>query len=285
MPVGQTVLDRIHEINLDMLREFDAICRRHGIPYQLGYGGLLGAVRHKDFIPWDNDVDVMMMWSDYEKLFPYLEKEADPALYETLKPSFFGNRYFDMVPRLIYKKARIRMDEGYVSYYRDKSNRIGLDIFLLAKAPAGIRGKIFACRLAFLYGLLNGKRYQLELEHYSGAMKAVALILRGMGKGFSAERLRKRVEKVCKTYEGKADATHYRITNETLHDLMIDIEGDWVEKTTEVPIKGEMFMAPAGYDPILKAWYGDYMKLPPVEERTPHWGKTPINEENFIFED
>ncbi len=60
-------LDEIKSIELDMLVNFDRICRKNGIKYSITYGTLLGAIRHKGFIPWDDDIDVMMSRDEYEK--------------------------------------------------------------------------------------------------------------------------------------------------------------------------------------------------------------------------
>ena len=68
-------LENMHKIQLNMLIEFDKICRRNNIKYILDAGTLLGAVRHKGFIPWDDDIDVRMLRDDYEKFCVVANKE------------------------------------------------------------------------------------------------------------------------------------------------------------------------------------------------------------------
>ena len=66
---------------LEMLKDFDAVCRRHGIRYQLFAGSALGAVRHNGFIPWDDDLDVILSRSEYERFFREAAMDFDPEIY------------------------------------------------------------------------------------------------------------------------------------------------------------------------------------------------------------
>ena len=69
-------LQRLHQVQLEMLLELDRVCRCLGLTYQLGAGSLLGAVRHGGFIPWDDDVDVVMLRAEYQRFL----REAPPLL-------------------------------------------------------------------------------------------------------------------------------------------------------------------------------------------------------------
>ena len=79
-------LENMHKIQLNMLIEFDKICRRNNIKYILDAGTLLGAVRHKGFIPWDDDIDVRMLRDDYEKFCVVANKELQrQCFFKTIK--------------------------------------------------------------------------------------------------------------------------------------------------------------------------------------------------------
>ncbi len=284
-PSNET-LDRIHEVNLKMLLAVDEISRRHDIPCFLCFGALLGAVRHHDFIPWDNDVDFLMKRTDFDRLLPYLRAELDPELYEVVMPEDFGKKYFDMVPRILYKKAEIHMEPGYAAYYEGKANRIGLDFFFLDRVPAGFSGRLQVFRLMALYGMANSKRYKLDTSTYdSFFLKLASVCLYLAGIPFTADFLRKRVEKISRKYDSRAEITTFRLTNDNIPSFRHEITESLINAPMSVPIRNYQFQAPAGTEEILRMWYGDYWQLPPEEARVPHWGSILITEENFTFDE
>ena len=85
-------LDRLHQSNYELLCEVDRICKEHDIQYFLHGGTFLGAVRHQDFIPWDDDVDIAMKRADYDRFVQIYPQEADPK-FKLLRfedyPQFF----------------------------------------------------------------------------------------------------------------------------------------------------------------------------------------------------
>ena len=71
-------MDEIKKVSVDVLSSIDQICRENNFTYSLGYGTLLGAVRHGGFIPWDDDIDIVMPRADYEKFILYCKQHATP---------------------------------------------------------------------------------------------------------------------------------------------------------------------------------------------------------------
>ena len=102
IPPAEGVLRKIQLGDLKLLQIFDKICQENGLSYWLDFGNLLGAVRHKGFIPWDDDVDVSMLREDYEKLFK-LFKDGFPG-YDDLYIKFINNGYSRCLMKILHKK-------------------------------------------------------------------------------------------------------------------------------------------------------------------------------------
>ena len=79
--ISNEELKKLQRIELEMLIELDRICRKHQVSYSLDGGTLLGAVRHKGFIPWDDDIDVIMLRPEYEKFRSACERELDQTRF------------------------------------------------------------------------------------------------------------------------------------------------------------------------------------------------------------
>ena len=111
-------LTKVHEINLKILKEIDRICRKYKIKYMLDGGTLLGAVRHKGFIPWDDDADIAFTRNNYEAFLKVVKREL-PDTMELLMPEEFqgGKAFFDFTARVIYKNSRRHEDSPEVRYY------------------------------------------------------------------------------------------------------------------------------------------------------------------------
>ena len=106
--VNEEVFDlkKVHEANLDILRAVDEICRKHHITYRIDSGTLLGAVRHKGFIPWDDDVDLLFRREEFEA-FCKVASELPEKLALVLPDEYQnGKAFYDFVPRVIYKNSR-----------------------------------------------------------------------------------------------------------------------------------------------------------------------------------
>ena len=95
-------LQELHAIDLEILKEIDAFCRPRGIRYSLSFGSLLGAVRHKGFIPWDDDIDLVMPREDYDRFrkeftsskFRFIDRESNPACWKPFSIAFSISFHF-----------------------------------------------------------------------------------------------------------------------------------------------------------------------------------------------
>ena len=278
------VLRRLHEINHQMLKDFDRTCRKHNVEYVLNYGSLLGAIRHKGFIPWDNDVDICMTRENLEKLLPYVNEFGDN--YHFVPPEEYGKKkYLDSVPRLQYKYAYMRLDEDACRFYGNRNNRVDLDIFLIDKTYDTFRGKYQRFKLAVLYGMMNAYRHESFFFDYSKKMRIANNILRTIGRCIPLQMLRKHVDKVARRFNHDPKAKYYFISNCALNKLKLLFPEDIFRGTVDVPFEDLSVMVPTGYEEMLHLIFGNYMKLPPLNKRVPHWGRIWISCSTFVFEE
>ena len=272
-------LKKAQQASFSILLEVDRICRKYDIKYLLDAGTLLGAVRHKGFIPWDDDIDIAMTRENYERFKSVSRKELRKGLELVLPDSFKGGTvFYDFTPRIIFQNSRRHADSEEMDYYDGKLNHLWVDIFILDSIPDNkLSDRITRFRQKMLYGFAMTKRYRLDMSKYKGTDRLKVSILSFLGKSMDMRRLFKKQEELSVKYNmhpTKKDTEKKQTKNlyysnyqpDFLHDT---VKREWSEKTTELVFEGHMLMAPAGYDFVLKEIYGDYMKLPPEEERVP----------------
>jgi len=264
-----SLLDGVHYAMEQLLIEVDRICKENNITYFLWAGTLLGAVRHQDFIPWDDDVDVAMTRENYEKFL----KIAPSLLGEKFQLVLPGedDRFFDMIPKLNYVPSRIHAPCEDDEFYFGKHNKVSLDVFCLDTPCCGIFSKIQQLRLKQVYGYAMGHRRLLDMSSYHGASKVFVAIFSKFGKLLSMNTINKMYRRASMWGHSKED---YSILNERIFFIHPRFKQLWFAETSEYKIRDGLFSGTKYYDEYLTFVYHDYMKLPPEEKRLPiHAGK------------
>ena len=252
-------LEEIHARLLEMLDRMAEICRAEGLTWFLSGGTLLGAVRHKGFIPWDDDADVMMPRPDFERFL-------------TAAPKYMDARFQLSHPRTAEDMAKpwARMGdmetELPLSFSQRMSTRtLFLDVFPIDGLPKGrLRSDLFFKEIRGWDILLKCSRRKalFEDERLKGlkiALGAMARLRAPIGWVRSLDRAARRYDYAGSAYRGVVVTTHYGSRERMPANVF--------EGSVEMPFEGRRFPAPAGWDAYLKALYGDYMKLPPEEQR------------------
>lgn len=260
---------RIHASSYRLLDEMDRVCKKHGIPYYLAYGGLLGAVRYGDFIPWDDDVDVILFVDDYYRLRQVKDEFRPP--FQFVEPEDYGEKSYDMVPRLNDTSLRILRDGSPTSRFYDNGLRdyAALDIFLINGMPGGLRGLVHKIKLAFWYGVADTFRNQDREEQKTGLMKLAQTILHGVGRFTSMGTVRKRFWREIGRYKPVAGMP-LAVENDTLHGMGQLFTLEQFAPPATVQMKDRRYSAPNRYKEVLQVIYGDdYMTPPPPEEQHP----------------
>lgn len=263
-------LTRVHEANLKLLKEIDRICRKYRIQYMLDSGTLLGAVRHKGFIPWDDDADVVFTRPNYEKFLKVAEREL-PKGMTLLRPQDIrgGRVFYDFTTRILYDNSRVHEDNAQMRFYEGKLNHLWVDLFVLDRLPEGKFGAFFAKFLQkVVYGMAIGHRDQIDFSKYSLADKVRVGVLSTVGKLIPMPFLIKlQTVLAAKDWKKKTDKRYY--SNYQPDYLYVTLDADWCEETVDLEFEDTVLMAPKGYDHVLTWIYGDYMKLPPREKQVP----------------
>ena len=129
-------LEQIHAVHLELLDELDRVCKKHHIRYFIDSGTLLGAVRHKAAIPWDDDADTSMLRSEYEKFRKIVREELGEG-FGFVEPSDLGEQaVWDFVPCITKLNTRLFDETEEQDYYgHGINNHINLDIFILDDVP------------------------------------------------------------------------------------------------------------------------------------------------------
>ena len=268
-------MSRVHQANLTILKEIDRICRKYNIKYMLDAGTLIGAVRHKGFIPWDDDADVAFTRNQYDAFMKVVKRELPQGL-ELVEPDSFrnGKGFYDFTARIIYKNSRCHEDSPQMRFYEGKLNHLWVDLFIIDKLPAG---KSAAAMTRFLhkavYGLAMGHRYHLDFKKYSlphkifvGGLAAVGRLI-PMRAIFAMQRA-----VALKDRHSKGSLRYY--SNYQPDFLYVTVEKDWCDQVVDMDFEDTRLMAPAGWHEILTEVYGDYMTPPPKEQQVPtHSGR------------
>lgn len=258
---------RMQLVQLELLVDFDRVCRKHSIDYVISSGTMLGAVRHKGYIPWDDDADIMMLREDYEK-FKTVMNDLNPAI------CFFQDHTTDPEYRWGYGKLR-KTGTEYVRIGQEHlkcKTGIFVDIFPYDDVPKTIIRQLFQdaycfCCRKILWSEV-GKRvcsgfvkywYRL-LSHIPS--KTVFRLLSYYTKR-SDKMSSNRVRILCFPSIGKL---YYK------HPIKerFGIVKEWFTDRSEYEFEGKKLMGTKDYDAVLKYWYGDYMTPPPEEKRVQH---------------
>jgi len=252
---------------LDMLVEFDRVCRKHGIQYVLFGGSMLGAIRHKGYIPWDDDADIGMLREDYEN-FKKVSSEMDRDI------CYFQDHETDPEYRWGYGKLR-RTNTVYVRIGQEHlkcKTGIFVDVFPMDDVPKNVLGQIIQDKIV----------YCLRKILWSEVARMNTLGLKKIWFTFLSKIPTDFVFACYKTFENKSKNTSknrvrclsYPATGTLYRKNPIaarySMPKEWFTNRAEYEFESHYFWGSKEYDDVLSYIYGDYMKLPPEDKRGQH---------------
>lgn len=241
-------------IPLEILLVVANFCEENGIRYSLAYGTLLGAIRHKGYIPWDDDIDIYMPRADYEKF----------------KKIYISDRYplVDLLTDIHYPIGIAKVyDNSTIYYYKGKIQRkIGLfvDIFVIDNAPSNIKErKKWLSKIAFLkfYNSIRNAKLCDLLATYSWKRNLKICLYKLIP--LPSYYVHIKLEKLFQKYNDSKSKYVGSATDTRDYLFERDVFNNYIETEFE----GHKFKIISDYHQVLTTLYGDYMSLPPEKDR------------------
>ena len=256
-----TDVNEIQQMELGIMEYIHEVCQKIGVKYFLAYGSLIGAVRHQGFIPWDDDMDICMLREDYEKLQDYLIANPDER-YEVM--SYKNNLNY------VYPFMKVQDNHTYLleeDVRIDSNMGIYVDIFPVDGYEDDVEfknkmTKLIKKRQLSCYtfkGITNTKSVLNSLLRY------VSVII------FYFTNTNKYVAQIEELAKSRKVSDYEQVDYLIYKDMNKPVwRREWLEQVTTGTFEGKEFTIPKNYHEILTSDYGDYMQLPPVEQRVSH---------------
>ena len=254
--------DEVKQIEISILKEIEKICIQNGWKYLLMYGAFIGAVRHKGFIPWDDDIDIVLERSEYDKLIAYLRSEQNTCQWLGVLDSSVPGYYYPFAKvvdtRTVAKMTSNTTAHGvWVDVFPHENvpdtvwkANLMLDLCYLCReitiamttdfsAPGRIKENEFRKRFLWLCANIIGKKNVCRIYEF-----------------------------ISKKYRNKQ--TTYVGTTFSPYRRREKFNKELLRETKKYTFENTEFVGPAEYDAVLTQLYGNYMELPPEEKRRSH---------------
>lgn len=257
------VLKKIQITQLEMIKILDKICQEENIKYYLCAGTMLGGIRHQGFIPWDDDLDIMLPRKEYIKLLKVLKyklpKEYWLQTYET------DSNYWQAFAK-IRKKNTVYKERGMENIPNEKCG-IWIDIFPLDYAyKIGVFLKIRQFFVRIISFSFRRRIFKLNYSAFSRRYFPILVFLNFIPKNFLVQ-----IQEKIMIRNNRKYAKKYYVNLASTYDIYKETYPvDWFEETERIQFEDTYLNVFKEYDKYLTQLYGNYMQLPPLEKRKGH---------------
>lgn len=266
-------MNAIQAEELKILIEFDRVCKKHDLKYSLGYGTLIGVVRHHGFIPWDDDVDIIMSREEYTRFLTIIDDELNDDFcfvnHEREKNYWYG---FGKI-----RSNKILLPEKSTEYLGIKQG-VWIDIFPFDTVPDDeVLKSVQRKKLKHYHNLFVAFVFTHPQSGDAGLKKVIKAVCHGFNRVFARinpflSMWYKKMEQEARMFEGRSEYCNGLSLNFTDREY----EGSIIpcsdlEDTIDMEFEGVLFPVIRNYDAMLTGIYGDYMTYPkPEDQRSVH---------------
>lgn len=256
-------LDRseYRKIEIKILKAINDICKKNGLQYFMCGGTMLGAIRHKGFIPWDDDIDVALLRKDYDRLIQLLKTQEEYKWLGVLDYETKG--YYYTFAKAVDKTTTAKMEDNLTSH------GIWVDIFPYDNLPDNPKTrKKFILKGYFYRSIVQSMTFDSTASNIDIKKRIIKNALKIYAKMINKENFIKKYIKFSKKY-AETD-TQYVGCLFSPYKMRECFLKNWFEEPRLYIFENDSFYGPNDYDSFLKQLYGNYMQLPPEDKRRNH---------------
>ncbi len=255
-------LSELKQIQLDIMKYFDSFCKNNGLKYSLAGGSLIGAVRHDGYIPWDDDIDVIMLRGDYDKMLEIFNNSKSD--YKVFTPQ---NCDYYCLPYAKIANIKTVLQENS-SAFSGRDFGINIDIFPVDNLPND-DGEIesFYKKIRKLRDIHDVK--MIKISRSRSVIRNLMLILFKIGAVcFNKHKIAQKISYAITAYKDNVPSKRACLLG--MYARREILPADVFENTVPHKFEDTRFEIFEKYDKYLTSLYGDYMKLPPKDKQVSH---------------
>lgn len=249
--------EEIRIIQLNILKKVAQFCEERKIKYWIDFGTLLGAIRHKGYIPWDDDIDIGMLREDYERLKKTFNVENSRYKLCTIEAD---TDYFYACGKVVDTETVLYEPDIYGS-----TLSVNIDVFAYDNVPDKKKASAIFKKNNFL-NLLNVLQHNMIYDEGKWYKKTAKALSSNILKIFPNQFFLKKIQLNAKKYNGD----NCESIGSFVQNKNFICSKSLVNSLVEVEFENELFKAPKNYDKWLQNIYKNYMELPPEENRVSH---------------
>lgn len=247
---------KLHAELLDIMDEVDRVCQRNNLRYYLVGGSLLGAVRHKGFIPWDDDLDIAMPREDYERFMELSSSELHPS-YEIDWISDHPEYWLSFFK--VCRKETVFLQQEY-----NRPFKIFVDVFPLDYGPVYCRRLELIKKMGGYLHAVSTCKVVNKVTWKTYLWRFIRLLISNTAAHKLTRRLRMYARKLGESHFVNF-ASQYKLSKQTM-------PVEWYGEGVPVEFEGRRYIAPSEYIRVLTSIYGEnYMQLPSEDKRRTHY--------------